>query len=116
MAHVLVVEDDASLRTVIRLVLEGGAHDVDEAADGERALEVMAAHVPDLVVADMTMPRMSGRQLIEHMRAAAPTASIPVVILTGRRDAQPGADAVLVKPFEPADLLQVVRRLVAREG
>lgn len=116
MARVLVVEDDSSLRTVIRLVLEGAGHEVEEAPNGEAAVAALVAAVPDVVVADMTMPRMGGTALIERMRATSATASVPVIVLTGRRDAQPDADAVLVKPFEPADLLKVVGRLAARDG
>ncbi len=115
MAGILIVEDDASLRTVIRLVLEKGGYAVDEAPHGAAALDLLREGLPDLVIADRNMPVMSGLELIDRMRAHSETARVPVVLLSGLKDnpdPSQSADAVIAKPFEPADLLRTVRRLL----
>ncbi len=114
MATILVVEDDPSLRVVIRLVLEQNGYQVDEAADGRAAVARMAAAAPDLVLADLRMQRMGGLELIQLIRRSPELRFIPTVLLTGDSDAKQAAttaDAVLVKPFEPDELVAVIRRL-----
>lgn len=115
MGCILVVEDDASLRTVIRMVLEKAGYAVDEARHGAAALDLIHEDKPDLVIADRRMPIMTGLELIREMRAQPATARIPVVLLSGLRDdVEPAerADAVIFKPFEPEDLLRTIRDLL----
>lgn len=104
------VEDDASLRVVIRMVLERGGYEVDEAAHGRAALEKVAASRPDLVLADMRMPFMGGLELIHQLRSSSASAAIPVVLLSGAAevDAEHSASAVVTKPFEPDELLATI--------
>jgi CheY-like chemotaxis protein len=114
--RVLVVDDDPTLRLVIRLVLERGGYEIDEAPHGKAALEAMTSAVPDVVVADMRMPVMSGLELIHRMRAEAATERVPVILLTGVSDVgdmKDLASAVLIKPFEPAHLLSTVGELIS---
>jgi chemosensory pili system protein ChpA (sensor histidine kinase/response regulator) len=111
---VLVVEDDASLRVVIRMVLEQNGCQVREAAHGAAALEDMVADTPDLVLADVKMPGITGHELVRNVRSTLNLRSIPVVLLTGNTDIKHSetlADAVLVKPFEPGQLMATIRRL-----
>jgi len=114
------VEDDQSLRVVIRMVLEKARYEVLEARHGAAALELMENEMPDVVVADLRMPIMSGVELIGRLRASPETASVPVVLLTGLlpdREVTRLANAVVAKPFEPADLLAAIRRsLNSEEG
>lgn len=114
---VLVVEDDASLRVVIRMVLERGGYEVDEAAHGRAALESVAASRPDVVLADMKMPIMGGLELIERLRSNSTSAGIPVVLLSGGEfnEGHP-ASALVTKPFEPADLLATISSVLAGAG
>lgn len=109
---VLVVDDEPDIRFLLRVTLELAGYSVIEAAHGEAALERVRASRPALVITDRMMPRMGGAELIEHLRAEVGTAAIPIVMLTGTRGSQPGADAVLTKPFEPDELLGVVARLI----
>ena len=111
----LVVEDDQSLRVVIRMILEIAGYDVLEARNGRAALESIEARPPDVILADMRMPIMNGVELVNHLRSDARTASIPVVLMSGLltdSDGSSVADAIVAKPFEPADLLGAITRLL----
>ena len=109
----IVVEDDANLRKVIRMVLERDGYEVEEAPHGEAALSAMVGAVPNAAVVDLKMPVMGGAELIQRMRSDARTASVPVVLLTGLGDnGEVTADVVLAKPFEPQRLLDCLRSLV----
>jgi CheY-like chemotaxis protein len=116
---VLVVEDDQSLRVVIRMVLEQARYEVLEARHGAAALELMESEMPDVVVADMRMPLMNGVELIGRLRSSPATASVPIVLLSGLLpdpEVTKLANAVVAKPFEPADLLAAIRGSLKSEG
>jgi len=116
---VLVVEDDPTLRGVIRMVLERDGYQIAEAGDGRAALDAMAREMPDVAVVDVKMPVMDGGELIRRMRADARLAAIPIVLLSGFGDSVDGAhaaDAFVAKPFEPERLLECLRTLVASSG
>jgi len=110
---VLIVEDDQHLRVVIRMILEQAGYEISEARHGAAALEMLEVEMPDLVLADMRMPVMTGAELMARLRSNPRTASIPIVLLSGL-PAEPEvsrlANAVVAKPFEPADLLSAIRR------
>jgi len=117
MTRVLVVEDDPTLRRVIELVLDARGYVVDQARNGKAALERMAEVPPDVVVADLKMPLMDGFELLERMRAQPALEAIPLILLTGNLEAARaavGADAVLTKPFEPAELIATIAKLTER--
>ena len=117
MTRVLVVEDDPTLRRVIELMLEARGYVVDQARNGKAALDRMTELPPDVVVADLMMPLMDGHELLERMRAQPALEAIPVILLTGNLEAARaglGADAVLTKPFEPADLITTIAKLTER--
>jgi CheY-like chemotaxis protein len=112
---VLVVEDDQSLRVVIRMILENAGYEVSEARNGRAALESIETGRPDVILADMRMPIMNGVELVNHLRSDAKTASIPVVLMSGLltdSDGSSVADAIVAKPFEPVDLLEAITRLL----
>ncbi|HUZ86888.1 MAG TPA: response regulator [Candidatus Baltobacterales bacterium] len=114
--RVLIVEDDPTLRMVIGMVLERDGYEIDEAPHGQAALGLIAGRRPDVVVADLKMPVMGGLELIQRLSADAATAHVPVILLSGAADlgdAGRQANAVLAKPFDPADLLATVRSLIA---
>ena len=118
-ARVLVVEDDPSLRRVIEIVLEGGGYLVDQAQHGAAALERMAEQRPDIVIADLKMPLMDGFELLGRVRSEPALQAIPVLLLTGNPEAArgaDGADGILVKPFEPADLIAMIEKLTEQDA
>jgi CheY-like chemotaxis protein len=117
--RVLVVEDDATLRAVIRLVLEREGYEIDEAPHGSAALSAMADEMPDVALVDLKMPVMDGAELIRRMRADTRLEAIPIVLMTGfghSIDGGHGADAVVTKPFEAKGLLECLRTLVSPTG
>ena len=114
----LVVDDSAVIRELIAVNLQLEGFEVTMAGDGETAVELARATLPDVITLDVMMPRMSGFEAVERLRAEPETAGIPVVMVTGRAQAadlargeELGADAYLTKPFEPAELIEVVTRL-----
>lgn len=105
---VLVVDDESTLRELVRVSL-GPEHAFLEAEDGEKAVRLARAEVPDLVVLDLMLPRRSGLDVLADIRADATLAGVRVLVVT----AQPalleeararGADEALPKPFEPEAL------------
>ena len=119
MTDVLVVEDDATLRQVIELVLEARGYVVGQARHGGMALELMAESRPDVVVADLKMPVMDGYELLQRMQEDPDLRQLPVILLTGNMEAgriAAGAAAMLVKPFDPADLIATIERLTEKDA
>jgi len=118
-ATILVCDDEAVLRALIRASLDESAHDVVEAKDGEEALELARSAPPDLILLDMMMPGRSGIEVLAELRGDARLAGVPVVMLTARtqeadRDAAAvaGATAFLAKPFSPLELTTLVEDLL----
>lgn len=117
MLKVLVVDDESNMRFLIRMILESAGHEVVEAAHGAAALQRVKESCPDLVVTDLMMPVMSGRELVERLRADPETASLPIVVVSANsRSVATAADAVLGKPFDPDALLAAVGLLAGSEG
>jgi CheY-like chemotaxis protein len=113
---VLVVDDESNMRLLIRMILESAGYQVVEAAHGTAALLWIKASRVDLVVTDLMMPVMSGRELIERLRADPETASIPIVVVSASSSSvATTADVMLGKPFEPFALLEAAGSL-ARSG
>jgi CheY-like chemotaxis protein len=114
---VLVVDDESNMRFLIRMILEDAGYEVIEAAHGAAALERVKESRPALVVTDLMMPVMSGRELVERLRADPGTASIPIVIISANSSSvATAADVALNKPFEPFALLEAVSTLAGSRG
>ena len=119
--RLLLVEDHTDLRAYMRQLLTP-AYDVLEAADGQYALDLLAREAPmDLIVTDAMMPRLSGTELIERLKADPARCGIPVLMVTARADdahrlaaLEVGVDDYLTKPFQPNELLVRARALLAR--
>src|SRR5260370_9408230 len=89
------------------MVLEQARYEVLEARHGIAALELMENEIPDVVIADLRMPLMNGVELMGRLRSSPATASVPIVLLSGLLpdpEVTKLANAVVAKPFEPADL------------
>jgi len=118
---ILVVDDEPTIRALVRAALEpAGAH-VLEASDGVSALQAIDARRPDLVLLDIALPRMSGLEVCRRIKANRDTAAIPVLLLTGlvqqidRGAADDvGAQGVIAKPFSPAKLTSQVAAMLRR--
>jgi two-component system chemotaxis response regulator CheY len=116
MATVLVVDDEPDVRFLLRLEFEVAGHQVSEAADGAAALKLIETFRPDLIVTDLMMPVMDGRELIARLRADAKTAGIPILQLSSNPDLAAGADACLNKLRLTTDAVAISERLIERSG
>lgn len=116
--RVLLVDDDRIIRFITRMALEMDGLEVFECASGSEALATMPTVRPDLVLLDVMMPRMSGLDVLWHLRAQPDWAATPVVFLTARGMQSEIADYfargvtdVIVKPFDAVLLPQILRQL-----
>jgi two-component system alkaline phosphatase synthesis response regulator PhoP len=119
--RVLIVEDDADIRELIRYNLAQEGFVVEEAADGAQALEKVKRRVPDLLLLDLMLPGMPGLQVCRQMRAERETAHLPILIVTAKGTEvdkvlglEMGADDYVVKPFSPRELVARVKALLRR--
>jgi len=117
--RILIVDDDAGVRTVLRRILTGAGYDVEEASDAFQALDRLDARAPDATVLDLKMPGMDGLGLMDNLRRRG--LEIPVVVLTGHGDQftareclDAGAAAFLTKPPDRAELLLAIKGAVAQ--
>ncbi len=119
---VLVVDDSATVRKLVAITLEKNGYRVIAASDGLEGLAKISETQPDLILLDITMPRMDGYQLCKIIRANPSIQNVPIVMLSGRdgffdkvRGRMAGSTDYITKPFKPDTLLQTVHKYVARE-
>jgi DNA-binding NarL/FixJ family response regulator len=119
--RLLVVDDDPNLVLLVKDYLEFRGYEVVAASNGLEALEVMRRLTPDLVICDVMMPEMDGYTFVQTLRSDRATDWIPVIFLSARgqtadrvRGLNTGADAYLVKPFEPEELVAQVEATLKR--
>ena len=119
MAHrILVVEDDPTLRLVLRDNLQSEGYQVDVAADGACAVKRARTAIPDLIVLDLALPDYDGFELLPILRSLG---QVPIIVLTARtqrddklRGLTLGADDYITKPFDPAEFLARIRAVLRR--
>ena len=117
MFRVLVVDDESNMRFLLRTLLESEGFEVAEAYHGAAALERVKEQQPDLIVTDLMMPVMNGRELVERLRADAETSGIPILVISSSPNVEvAGADAALRKPFEIDALIDTARSLSRRDA
>jgi two-component system chemotaxis response regulator CheY len=119
MPSILVVDDSASMRQMVSFTLKSAGFSVIEAVDGEDAYEKTTARDFDLVLTDQNMPRMDGLTLTRKLRDNPKFKGTPILILTTESSDQmkqagrsAGATGWLVKPFDPAKLIEVIKKLL----
>src|SRR3569623_3841303 len=118
-AHVLIVDDDPRVRSMLARYLKGEGFRVDEAAYGVAMRACLARAMPDLVLLDLTLPGEDGLTLARELRAARP--GIGIVMVTGRTDVvdtvvglEVGADDYVAKPFNLREVLARIRTVLRR--
>lgn len=118
---VLIVEDEQDISDLIRFNLEQEGFAVEQADDGERALESVRRHRPALVILDLMLPGIPGLEVCRRLRAEEATARLPIIILTARAaeadriiGLEMGADDYVTKPFSPRELVARMRAVLRR--
>jgi len=122
--HILIAEDDPVIRALASSLLTAAGYRVSEAVDGVAALELLENTLDvSLVVLDLGMPRMSGREVLDKLRGAVSTSGLPVIVLTGTTDDQmeteimnAGADDYVRKPLNPERFVARVKAALRRVG
>ncbi|MFN2118948.1 MAG: response regulator transcription factor [Anaerolineales bacterium] len=123
MAKILVAEDEADIRELVTFMLRFAGHEVLAATNGEDAVLSAFREIPDLVLLDVRMPRMTGYDACRMIRANPDLKNVPVIFLSAkgqesevRAGMAAGAEEYLLKPFSPMDLADKVRVILARHG
>lgn len=117
-AKILIVDDELSIVEVVTLYLRRAGYEVTSAGDGNTALRLLAAELPDLVILDLMLPGVDGLEITRRLRAEGDT---PIIMLTARRaetdriiGLEMGADDYVLKPFSPQELVSRVRAVLRR--
>lgn len=116
--RILLVEDDPSVRELLKVMLESEGYGIEEAPDGMEALNKAESTQPDLMILDLMMPGVDGERLLKRLSDEPQLSRIPVIVVSGKYEALDrckdaiGDDNVFAKPFEPAKLLDRVGVLV----
>ncbi|MGB9181342.1 MAG: response regulator transcription factor [Pyrinomonadaceae bacterium] len=119
--RLLVVDDEPNLLRAVEACLRAEGFEVTTARSSREALVRIAQTIPDLIVSDIRMPGMDGYQFAQQLRASSRTALVPVIFLTAKDETadriegfRAGVDAYLTKPFEPDELVAVIRSILSR--
>ncbi len=120
-AKILTVDDSASIRLTTKVTLTNAGYEITEAVNGAEGLDKAKAGQFDLIVTDLNMPVMDGLTMIEELRKLPAHMGVPIIFLTTESDADlkarakaAGATGWLTKPFDPENLVKIVRKVPGR--
>ena len=119
MANILLVDDSRTSRKILRNILESAGHTiVDEATDGEQAIEKYIASKPDVITLDITMPVMDGIEALKQIKLVDSDAKVIMVSASSQKDklieaVKYGAEDFIAKPFEPSQIISILNQLVS---
>ncbi len=123
MAKILIAEDERDIRDLIAFTLQFGGHEVTTTSNGEEAVLKAVEIIPDLILLDVRMPRMSGYEACQKIKANPVTNHIPVVFLSAKGQESEvetglaaGAVEYILKPFAPDQLNERVKAILANRG
>ena len=113
---ILLVEDDLNVRKLFERLLTNAGFDVFEVVDGFEALHQVDARLPDAIVLDLSLPRLTGHGVLYDLHANPRTREIPVIVVTGSQDTveSPNVVCVLRKPFPSETLVRTIRECLGR--
>ncbi len=120
---ILMVEDEAPVRELVKSLAEARGYTFFEAPDGQKGVEAAKKHHPDIILMDVNMPKMTGFQALEKLKSDKKTQNIPVIMLTTRdtqEDMSQGmelyADKYIPKPFNSEHLFEEIRKTLGAQG
>ncbi len=123
MAKILIAEDEPDIRELVAFMLRFAGYEVMAASNGEEAVQAATRDVPDLVLMDVRMPRMTGYDACRIMKANPDLRDVPVVFLSAKGQEseiqsglEAGAEEYLLKPFSPDELTNRVRAILSKFG
>lgn len=123
MAHILVAEDERDIRELVMFTLQFAGHKVTQAQNGEMAVELAQQVIPDLILTDVRMPKMTGYEVCRALKEIESVKHIPVVILSAKGQDDEietgkaaGAIDYILKPFDMAELQQRVNEILSKIG
>lgn len=123
MAHILVAEDERDIRELVTFTLQFAGHKVTQAQNGEIAVELAQQVIPDLILTDVRMPKMTGYEVCKALKEIESVKHIPVVILSAKGQdeeietgKEAGAIDYILKPFDMAELQQRVSEILSKIG
>ncbi|PZR13851.1 MAG: DNA-binding response regulator [Archangium gephyra] len=123
MAFVLIVDDESDLASLVEFNLQQAGLETAIALTGERALQLAHTRVPDVVLLDLMLPDISGKEVCRRLRADLRTREVPIVMLTARGEEtdrvegfEVGADDYVSKPFSPRELVLRIKAILRRSG
>ena len=123
MAKILIAEDERDIRDLITFTLQFAGHEVVSVQNGAEAVEQALAALPDLILLDVRMPKMTGYQACEALKAQPETQDIPVIFLSAkgqdteiRQGLEAGAADYILKPFAPDELTAQVQQILEGKG
>jgi DNA-binding response OmpR family regulator len=123
MARILIAEDEPDIRELVAFTLRFAGHEVTATANGEEAVQQASQIIPDIIIMDVRMPKMTGYDACRAMKADRNLKDIPVVFLSAKgQDAEiqtgldVGAEEYLLKPFAPDQLAERVKAILAKFG
>lgn len=120
MARILVVDDDEIIRSILKEILGNQGYDVLEASDGDSCVEQARMAKPDLILLDMTMPKMTGFEVAPVLRTHPATKNVPIIALTGDNATESieaaheaGCDHYITKPIDAGKILRLLDKLLS---
>jgi CheY-like chemotaxis protein len=123
MARILIAEDEPDIRELVAFTLRFAGHEVTSTSNGEEAVQMASKLIPDLILMDVRMPRMTGYDACRVMKASPALKDIPVVFLSAKGQESEiatglavGAEEYLLKPFAPDQLTDRVKAILAKFG
>ena len=122
MARILISEDERDIRELIAFTLQIAGHEVIPTRNGEEALEMTGKEMPDLIILDVRMPRISGYEVCKQIKSDPGTVHIPIIFLSAKgQDAEvkagleAGAVEYIIKPFSPDQLVNQIGDILAQQ-
>lgn len=123
MAKIVIAEDERDIRDLVTFTLTFAGHQVIPTANGEELVEKVLAEVPDLILTDVRMPRLTGYEACKRIKSEATVKHIPLVFLSAKGQEaevqtgiEAGADEYILKPFSPDQLTERVKTILSKHG
>jgi DNA-binding response OmpR family regulator len=114
MKHILIVDDEPHVIRIMKLALEKAGYSIDEAANGQQAVDRLQETLPDVIITDVDMPRMTGKELCMHIQETLPDRTFKILVLTSRAEDEHRVWSSAIDNLDFIEKPVSIRKLVAR--